>query len=460
MSGLFDRIVQEFDKQEPEALSVLEALEAIGTTRNPKIEMLQKNANNVFLRDIFRYTYDWTMTYGVSAPVLAMPPESTHPSPRWTKFAQTLDLLAKRGETGGAANVRVKHEFGMMSQLQQKWYQRVMQRDLQIRVSVGTINKIWPALIPEFDLMLANVWEGEDLQYPVIAEPKLDGLRIVVVFKNGVGHAFSRGAKEYESLDFIVEALRTLGPQGDITGDCVFDGEVYCTSGWNETISLVKTHPENLTAEKKQALRQRLSYYVFDWVDGKLGQSKEPLVVRRARTENFVKAMNHPNVKYIQGEMVNDKEELMEAYEAFLQMGFEGMMIKKLDGLYVQERSDNWLKFKPEQDEDVEILELIEGKSPNTIGKLGQVKVRTKDNVQFYVGSGFSFSQREQFWKNRDTLVGTIIEIKCQKDSGQNVAKARFPIFKRLREDRRRGEFSCAEAISLQDDLKGDNSGK
>ena len=420
------------------AYEVLEELEKIGTARNPKIEILKYHIDNRDLKNIFYNTYNWQLTYGISVPVPTK--HVDHNEWDFDTCISVFNQLAWRWKTGDAARKVAQDMLESQSKLAQKWLTRIMNRDLQIRISTGTLDKIWPGLIPKFDIQLADTYEeGQELNFPVIAEPKLDGLRVLIFCKDGKGVALSRGAKSYESLQHIADAL------AKVADGVVFDGEVYAKSGWNETVSLVKTHPDNMTEDQKQRLKSNLVYHVFDLIpapEGSLKVSADNLMKRLKAVSSLLDIVAHPNIVQVKGEWVKDQNELMEAYDKFLQQGWEGMMIKAPGAGYALGRGKNWLKFKPEVEMDVEIVSLHEGQSPNTIGKLGQIKVRTKEGVEFYVGSGFTFEDRVQFWNARETLVGKIVEIKTQKDAGQNVSKARFPIYKRLRDDRQRYEFS------------------
>ncbi len=453
------QVVEEMSKMAAteleEAFQALEDIEKAGNARLPKIEILKKNQGNVQLKEIFGFTYNWQLNYGVSAP--GKKTLTVDPAPAgWKAFTSILAELYRRNLTGDGARRSLRNVLCRLTEREQKWALRILNRDLQIRVSVGTVEKIWPGLIPKFDIQLAETYEeGTALKFPLIVEPKLDGMRVLIFFKGGKATAYSRGAKEIPSLQFICDDLAKKIGNTDFALDC----EAYVDSGWNETASLVRTHPDNMTAQQLEDLKKKVVLYVFDncYYEASGGiYNNHPYSHRREIVSDLVVEVNHPNVKWIVGEEVNSIEQIQEAYDAFLGMGFEGIMIKDPGAPYKAERSANWLKYKPELDMDVEIVSLHEGQSPNTIGKLGQVKVRTKEGTEFYVGSGFTFEQRDEFWNSRDQMVGKILEIKTQKDA-VNVAKARFPIFKRLRTDRSPFEFSGAESKASEiDAMKGE----
>lgn len=428
-----------------EAIKALEELEASGTARLPKLEILERNKSNDVLKEMFLYTYNWQWTWGISCPKINVN-EGPAVSWSWDSFKLLLDNLKDRQLTGSSAREGVEAYLLDNPPRIRKWLVRILQRDLQIRVSTGTIDKVWPKLVPKFDLQLAETYEEgvTKLKFPVYTEPKLDGLRLLVFCRQGKGVALSRGAKQYESVQFIADALAAADP----TTSYVIDGEAYADSGWNEAISLVKTHPDNMSEDHKARLKTNLLFYAFDVtrvsVDGSIAHSTLPYKDRRNLVKKVVETASTtcPNIRWIVGEEANSYEEMAEAYDGFLSMGFEGIMIKDPNAPYTLARSNGWLKYKPEVTIEAEILSAHEGTSPNTTGKLGQFEVMTADKTQFFVGGGFTFEQRELFWRDRDKVVGNIIEVKTQKDAGQNVSKARFPVFKRMRVDRPKFEFT------------------
>ena len=113
-------------------------------------------------------------------------------------------------------------------------------------------------------------------------------------------------------------------------------------------------------------------------------------------------------------------------------------MIKDYNGIYECKRSTSWLKSKPVIEVSLKVKAVEEGTGRN-IGRLGAVNVEGIDGGKAFklsVGSGFSDSQRLEFWKKKDELLNQIIEIKADaitKSQDSKYWSLRFPRFKNFR---------------------------
>jgi len=119
--------------------------------------------------------------------------------------------------------------------------------------------------------------------------------------------------------------------------------------------------------------------------------------------------------------------------------GYEGIMIKDIDASYECKRSHAWLKLKPFIEVSLEIKATEEGTGRNA-GKLGALIVEGEDSGKFIrtnVGSGLSDTDRETFWKDREQLIGHIVEVRAdavtQNQDVTDEYSLRFPRFLRFR---------------------------
>ena len=86
-------------------------------------------------------------------------------------------------------------------------------------------------------------------------------------------------------------------------------------------------------------------------------------------------------------------------------------------------------------DFDLEIVDFEEGTGRNK-GKLGAFVVDYKGN-RVKVGSGFSDEERNEFWKNKEGLIGRVITVKYKEvttDKKTGLESLQFPIYCGLRE--------------------------
>ena len=88
------------------------------------------------------------------------------------------------------------------------------------------------------------------------------------------------------------------------------------------------------------------------------------------------------------------------------------------------------MKFKPKKEDTYKIISYQEEVSieGNPKGALGSLVCSSGDGNTFNVGTGFTFDQRKELWKNRESLVGKLARIQYQHiTSGKKVP--RFPVF-------------------------------
>jgi DNA ligase-1 len=123
--------------------------------------------------------------------------------------------------------------------------------------------------------------------------------------------------------------------------------------------------------------------------------------------------------------------------EASVEQGYEGIMIKNLDAPYLCKRSDSWMKWKPTITVDLTIVGFEEGTGRNA-GRLGAIiyeGVDNERNIRVNVGTGYSDSDRDEFWAARDQLLGVIGEVEADAvtQNQDGTYSLRFPRHKRFR---------------------------
>jgi len=131
--------------------------------------------------------------------------------------------------------------------------------------------------------------------------------------------------------------------------------------------------------------------------------------------------------------------DIMQRYaEAAVEGGFEGIMIKSMDAPYLCKRTDYWMKWKPTITVDLNIVGFEEGTGRN-LGRVGAIICEGDDNgrhIRVNVGSGLSDSDRDEYWRSRDLLLGHLVEVQAdavtQNQDGSY--SLRFPRFLRFRD--------------------------
>ncbi len=259
-----------------------------------------------------------------------------------------------------------------------------------------------------------------------LVEKKIDGIRCLL-YNNKNGCLFlTRTGKEIVNLSFLIEKIGSLPSQ-----EFIIDGELYC-GDWSKTIQFSSTLQENFSDEMKDVLKN-ISFNCFDYIPAKdfiEGKCNIPLIERKILLSNFLK--NAPKefveVKYTEATC---SRQVLNEYDKALFQGDEGVMLKGVNSPYKCTRNKYWLKLKPEQTEEAEIIGIIEGNGKIS-GMLGAFEVKSREKI-FFVGTGLTQKQRIMFWNQKENMIGKIIEYKKAKECGNN--NFRFPVFLRIRED-------------------------
>jgi DNA ligase-1 len=285
-------------------------------------------------------------------------------------------------------------------------------------------------------MLAAAVKSVDTLTYPMIASPKLDGIRALKVD----GHVVSRSLKPIPNV-YIRETLEKLLPEGA-------DGEITVGNTFQECTSGVMTR----TGEPN------FTYWMFDLVDKETGYVDRLTILNKTY---FSGNASRGPIWMVPIQEVNSAEELL-AYEAeMLKMGFEGVCLRTPDSPYKFGRStlkQGWLlKLKRFVDAEAIILGLDEQMQnineletnelgyaqrsyakDGKIGKntLGRFRVRdTKTNVEFCIGTGEGLTDalRKKIWDDRENYVWKTVKYKSQPFGVKDAP--RLPIFLGFREE-------------------------
>ncbi len=123
---------------------------------------------------------------------------------------------------------------------------------------------------------------------------------------------------------------------------------------------------------------------------------------------------------------LKDRPTLKRKLDEIIKAGGEGLMLHRADALYQTGRSDTLLKMKPWNDAEAEVIAHQPGKGKYS-GRLGALRVRTADGVEFLLGTGLSDTDRLN-----PPPVGSIITFRYRELTPGGLP--RFASFHRARE--------------------------
>lgn len=392
-------------------------------------QILKRNSDEVF-KEVLFYGLNPFFTYGV----LQLPEVNSEGSEiGWEELKDILDKLRWRILSGNNAKEVIESTLKKLSTNSQKVFKFILTKDFHCGIGIKTVNSVFTKLIPEFNVMLASEAKLEDIEYPTIVEPKYDGIRVLAAIeKNQNSISKNDFADFYDAVFFSRNGIQLHSfykLHNSISkkfSGFVLDGEM---TGEN-FLDITK-----IFRTKKQISLDTVTYNVFDIIPSEDFFSSKPnsyytLPVRKSFLKNHID--NNSSIKSVPYNIVNNELELNTIYEKWLNLGYEGIIIKNLNGLYEYKRSKNWLKLKPFHTEDVPIKNIIEGEGKYK-NSLGALEIIYKGKL-VRVGSGFSDELRNQIWKDAQNLQGKIIEIKYQEETPDG--SLRFPVFIKFRPDK------------------------
>ena len=363
----------------------------------------------------------------------------------WDTFKKTAMALAARQLTGNAALTAVNTIRLKATEAQWNlWYRRILIKDLRCGVSEKTINKVVEKkhtdyAIPVFSCQLAHDSANHETKVAgeKLIEVKLDGVRVVaIVYPTGAVSLYSRNGKSLDNFPLVEQQLAKHAVF--FAEPVVLDGEIM-SSSFQDLMKQVHRKSDVKSTDAVLNLFDIITLREFQAGRG-LHRQIDRTVSLQAWYNQFADHM--PNVTVVGQELVDLSTE--QGQSRFKQInsdavagGFEGIMIKDPAAVYECKRSVAWLKLKPFIEVSLEVVDVEEGTGRNT-GRLGAIVCQGVDDgktIRVNVGSGFSDSDRGDFWDSRDQLVGQIVEVRADAvtQNQDGTYSLRFPRFLRFR---------------------------
>ena len=389
-----------------------------------------------------RLALDNLMPFGVKkVPTYSGPDGQGLP---WVAFKQLAESLYRRKLTGHAARDAIELAMSASTKAQwNDWYRRILIKDLKCGVSEKTINKVLKDTnikpVPVFECMLAH--DGANHEKKIagkkLLEPKLDGVRVLTVINmdNRTVTQYTRNGKVLENFSHITDAIEE---NIDAFGrSWVLDGEMISTSF--QALMKQVHRKENVQANDAVLML----FDIIPLVEFQLGKS----TLGQRRRSNLLKTFKPIFDKIGNIGVIPQTEVDLDSYVGELQFmeynkeaiknGYEGILIKDVDGVYECKRSVKWLKQKPFIEVSLVVTGLEEGTGKNE-SRLGALICEGEDDgkqIRVNVGSGFTDEQRKEFWEDWSIMLDQVVEVRADAiTQNQNgTYSLRFPRFLHFR---------------------------
>lgn len=338
----------------------------------------------------------------------------------WTEYGQTNGKLQiaketiKEGKNLGRANATTSITQAVL-EAEATWTGKLKKgyvRDF----GDAQDNKTDAVIEGGFTPMLAKSYDDhfKKIEYPVAAQPKLDGIRCVTTLKNKL---WSRTRKPIISVPHIQAALEQANKYPELDGE-LYNHELKDNFEKITHIVAQKTEPD---PEHKL-----VQYHIYDV------PSPKPFLNRMTDLmlldEEF---KNHPFIKIVPTAIAHNVTELRHLYELWLEQGYEGLMVRNLRTGYEYKRTADLLKMKEFQDAEFRIVALEEGKA-KLAGHCGAFVCVTADGTEFKAKMSGDTKMLKHYWENPMNYIGELLTVQYQGLTNKNNVP-RFPVGLRIR---------------------------
>lgn len=273
------------------------------------------------------------------------------------------------------------------------------------------------------DPMLAKSFDkdGHKITFPAYVQPKLDGHRAIAIIQDGVATLWSRTRKRITGVPHIERELEKLYLGRTI----ILDGELYNHD--------YKDRFEELTSFIRQATpkpgHEVVQYWVYDVIEENQDFAYRAEGLGLLKTLMDIQGVE--KVVIVDTEEVQDAEEMMRLFQAYMDFGFEGLMVRNAKGLYKGKRSADLQKVKEFQDAEYPVIDITEGKG-KMAGK-AMFHCVTPEGNEFRVKMVGALSDLETYFNHKEGWIGRQLTVKFQNLSADGIP--RFPVAMRFRED-------------------------
>lgn len=240
--------------------------------------------------------------------------------------------------------------------------------------------------------MALHIYEDNinKVEYPCYIQAKLDGMRMLAMYKNNEVILLSRRLHHILGFDNIKTELEFIF---NSFPNIILDGELYLHGMSLQDISgIVRKGDSNY--------KNKLKYFVFDYIDR---DNKKLAFKDRIEFLTNTISNNYTHIKLLDTTLIQTKEEGDILFKEFVENKYEGIIYKKSNSIYPisytkEKRTFDYLKRKVGFDDEFEIIGFTSGINGKDVGAIIFI-VKTNDDKVFNVVPTFTYETRYEMYK-------------------------------------------------------------
>ena len=204
--------------------------------------------------------------------------------------------------------------------------------------------------------MKGQVIPADKLKFPLIAQRKFDGVRLITTVRDG--------KVKFETYNGNTVPLPKLGAQMQKLPNVMLDAEIVFRDGSMKYRSKV-SGMINSAMHGGRINERELNLHAFDSMPVAQWDAKKCNMLYTERYSDTLKLVSHlgaySQVHFAVSDMVRTIEQVDATLEQLWNDGFEGLMLKELNHRYTFTKSRLWAKFKQTKTADLYCYGLTEG---------------------------------------------------------------------------------------------------
>jgi ATP-dependent DNA ligase len=334
-----------------------------------------------------------------------------------------LEKLTTRQVTGQAARDMVINHAKREGDL----IKLICNKDLRCGVTATTFNKAHPGSIPVFNVQLAKEVPVDTLKYPLIAQIKYDGVRLIAINDSGVVTFRTRNGNTV-NLPKLQALLESVGAH-----DYILDGEIVYNMGTLDGRTGI-SGAINSAMHGGTVDESDMVLHVFDAMklqDWQAAKCIHPYNYRFQIANAILDRLSSDQFRPAPSLKLESPKDVELYFEVLLEQGYEGLILKSDTHKYTFKRSKDWVKLKEIKTVELNCFGWKEGDGKYT-GQIGTLSLEGEvegEHVVVQVGSGLTDEDRARTTDGyMDYYLDELIEIKYNSVI-PNATKTGFTLF-------------------------------
>ena len=263
------------------------------------------------------------------------------------------------------------------------------------------------------------------IPFPAYVQKKYDGIRCISYMRSNEVILESRKGIHFQHFSMLKDMLKPIFQK--LPANFYLDGELYTDKLDFQVFSgLIRLTEGKSTSENIENINQ-IEYHIYDFID-----LDRPLLTYKERLDILKKIKLNNNLCILADTFIANKlEDVKTFHDKFIQEGYEGAMIRDIDGIYeVNKRSKYLQKYKEFMEEEFKVV----GYEQGTGDEKGAIVWRciTKDNKPFSVRPKGTFESRKKLYEEGDKYIGKDLTVIFQEYTTEGIP--RFPVGKGIRD--------------------------